>query len=529
MSELDLPQGLVPERFLPERSLGRGSFGRTLLARDQQTGKPCVIKELSFQQADSWKSIELFEREAKVLAQLDHPRIPRFLGFYTRDVEGDHQACLIQDYLPGQTLKQIVESGRRFSEPQIVELATDLLGVLDYLHQLSPPVIHRDIKPSNIILSPNGEASLVDFGAVTDTLLHRESGGSTIVGTFGYMPPEQLDGRAVPGTDLFALGATLIHALSGLDPGQIEKENLSLNFRPYVQISEGLARWLDQLTHPDWKLRFQSAQEALEALHMRHLPPETQQTPRHWSRPLVWGIVSLCLVGGLLGGLSLMKPGARSHSIEGSLKLAGTEERALPKLTPRFWLQDQNTGQRVKVASSYDQGKFSLGGLPPGQYGLNVAFDNNPANPLQYPGDLRAWAEFELKPDQVPPTLQMSLIQLLHLTAPVDNNAPLAGWERPCGGNADLSGSPELSWVGLGEGIRYDYQLLQGVCGSNQAPTLVKSGSISQTSLSVNLPSSPPDSYYRFRLEARQDGQLVGRLRTHGAHDHGWDYSFRIK
>ncbi|MEZ0374407.1 MAG: protein kinase [Candidatus Sericytochromatia bacterium] len=261
-----MPELPVPEQYQLRQILGRGSFGQTFLAFDTLEQKSCVIKQLSLRHLDAWKTLELFEREARVLAHLDHPGIPRFMGFYSQDPGQDHQACLVQEYISGQTLKAQIESGKRYTESEIMVLATELLGILVYLQQFSPPVIHRDIKPSNIILAETGKPILVDFGAVSENLLHKESGGSTIVGTFGYMPIEQLDGRAVPGSDLFALGVTLIYALSGLEPGRLEKENLSLNFRPYVQISVSLCRWLDKMIHPDWKQRFHLASEALEAL-----------------------------------------------------------------------------------------------------------------------------------------------------------------------------------------------------------------------------------------------------------------------
>ncbi|MEZ0368659.1 MAG: serine/threonine protein kinase, partial [Candidatus Sericytochromatia bacterium] len=433
---------------------------------------------------------------------------------------------------PGQTLKEAVEAGKRFDENEMVTIAEDLLDVLDYLHHFSPPVIHRDIKPGNVILDPQGQAHLVDFGAVTDTLLHQEGGGSTIVGTFGYMPPEQLDGRAVPGSDLFGLGATLIFALSGLDPALIEKENLSLNFRPYVQVSEGLAQWLEKMTHPDWKQRFQSAQEAREALFDRHNRRKDAPAGRKTQSRFLLMLASAAVIIGLglgLGGMLWLSGRVSSPpALTGSLSLAG-QKSGLPTIEPRFWIVEQGTGQRVKPKVAYNQGQFKIQGLAPGSYGMNVAFDTNAANPIQYPGDLRAWSEFELKAGQAPPELQLDLIQLLHLTAPVDNNSQLAGWGQHCSGGSDLNGPAAFSWEGLGEGVSYDYQLLQVSCASADQASTVASGSISQTSLKLKLPPSPADSYYRFQLEARRDGHKIGRLRTHGSDDHDWDYNFRVR
>lgn len=525
MDELSLPENHFPERFQLERALGQGSFGKTYLAFDSESELPCVVKQLSFRHLQNWKAYELFEREAKVLELLDHPRIPRFLGFYSQADAGDQQAYLVQGYIPGQTLTAAVEAGKRFREPEIVAIAEKMLELLDYLHSFSPPVIHRDIKPDNLILSPEGEPYLVDFGAVNAQL---HSAGSTIVGTFGYMPPEQLDGRAVPASDLFGLGATLIYALTGLEPGLIEKENLSLNFRPHVQISEGLAQWLETLTQADWKKRFQSAAEALSALQQRHSlrPP---QGPLQARNKLKGPLTALGLAG--LVGLALLvfKPALPADSVKGRLSYAGGQ--ALPAITPRFWLRDEVSRQRVKPIVNYSQGQFEIRGLPPGKYGLNVTYDANPSNPIQYPGDLRAWSVFEIKAGQPPPELGMALVKLIHLRSPVDNNRPLPGWEQPCGAGSQLPADVSFVWDslgGAGQGVRYNYQIQEWACSATaQAPQKVlNQGNTEQNKLSLQLPANATGHYYRFVLEAWQGGQNIGRLRTHGSQDHDWDFVF---
>lgn len=531
------PQELVPSRFQPRQELGAGSFGRTFLALDQESGEPCVIKQLSFAQAESWKSIELFEREARILSQLEHPRIPKFLGFYNQ--ESAHQACLIQQYIPGQTLQAAIESGKRFDESEVITLAEDLLDVLDYLHHFSPPVIHRDIKPSNVILGPEGQAYLVDFGAVTDHLLHQQGGGSTIVGTFGYMPPEQLDGRAVPGSDLYALGASLIYALSGLDPSRMEKENLSLNFRPFVEVSNGFAHWLAKMTHPDYKQRFASAQEAREALFARQQltssAPQTQQLGQQAGISSRSRLILFAAAGGfMLAGLAFWGIGQleqKLNTVSGSLRQA-LPGAALPEMAPRFWLIDLQTQQRVRPEIDYQQGHFEIKGLNPGHYGLNIAYDLNPANPLQYPGDLRAWSEFDVRLGGPAARLQLELIQLIHLKTPADNNQPIPGWGQPCQQPPAASGLTRFSWDALGADVNYDYQLTQVSCpeeGEVSQLMSVFKGSTRRTSLELKLPANSVGSYYRFSLQARKDGHKIGRLRTHGAEDHDWDYRFRVR
>jgi serine/threonine protein kinase len=353
------------------------------------------------------------------------------------------------------------------------------------------------------------------------------------VGTFGYMPPEQLDGRAVVGSDLFALGATLIFALSGLAPGLIEKENLSLNFRPYVQISEGLADWLQILTHPDFKQRFATAEDALEALYQRNTPkfvPATQ-AKKPWLAIAAASVLSL-------GLLFAMNPFLQSHfqaggtsTVSGRIHDARATVKTLPVQQPRFWIRDQRTGKRIKAPVDYQQGQFQIRGLPAGDYGLNIAFDTNPQNPLQYPGDLRAWSEFEIKAGQAPPQLDLALIQLLHLTSPIDNNRPWSEWGQQCEGGAHLPAVPEFQWQSLGPGVVYDYQLSEESCSGSNTETpskLLFSGSTAQTLLKLKLSPNQPQHYYKLRLEARQEGIKIARLRLHGPQDHDWDFKFKL-
>lgn len=136
-----------------------------------------------------------------------------------------------------------------------------------YLHSLTPPVIHRDIKPQNIILSHDkNKLFLVDFGAVADTYHNTVTGGSTVVGTFGYMAPEQFRGQAFPSTDLYGLATTLLFLLTGKSPTDLPQRQLKIDFRPYVDISKDFANWLEQMLEPVSADRFSSVEAALATL-----------------------------------------------------------------------------------------------------------------------------------------------------------------------------------------------------------------------------------------------------------------------
>jgi len=136
---------------------------------------------------------------------------------------------------------------------------------------LSPAVLHRDIKPSNIIWGKNRQVYLVDFGAVQEKA-KAEGATFTVVGTGGYAPPEQLWGRAVPASDLYALGATLIHLLTGTAPVDLPQRQMRLQFREQVSLTPSFAHWIETLTHPEKELRFSNARAALEALQASGFP-----------------------------------------------------------------------------------------------------------------------------------------------------------------------------------------------------------------------------------------------------------------
>lgn len=250
-----------------ERVLGQGGAGTTWLAIDTRTHQACALKKLHLHQLDNWKELELFEREISVLRHLDHPGIPRFVDAWHS--EHPPEAVLVQEYIQGQNLRQWIESGRRFRESEAIEIALQLCSILSYLHGFSPPVVHRDLKPSNILLDKQNLIHLIDFGAVPRNL----GDGLTVTGTFGYMPLEQVEGRAVPASDLYALGATLVYLLTGMSPGELPKRGLKPDFRPRTQLSEPFCRLLDKLLEQDLSLRYRTAAQ-LEADLLRLKNPQ---------------------------------------------------------------------------------------------------------------------------------------------------------------------------------------------------------------------------------------------------------------
>ncbi|WP_318701963.1 MULTISPECIES: serine/threonine-protein kinase [unclassified Roseofilum] len=261
---------LLKDRYKALKCIGQGGFGRTFLGIDlDKPSQPyCVIKQF-FPQAQGTnnvqKATQLFEQEAVRLDDLgQHAQIPALYAHFTQD----SRQYLVQEFIDGQNLSQVLEQTGRFNENQIRDLLYNLLPVLDFIHHHH--IIHRDIKPENILLRENGQLVLVDFGAAkyaTSTALLKTG---TTIGTPEYLAPEQGRGRAVFSSDLYSLGVTCLHMLTGKSPFElfdihedtwIWRQNLDDN-----PISEPLATIIDRLIADAINHRYHSAQEVLKDL-----------------------------------------------------------------------------------------------------------------------------------------------------------------------------------------------------------------------------------------------------------------------
>ncbi|MGH7459620.1 MAG: serine/threonine protein kinase [Longimicrobiales bacterium] len=257
---------LIADRYQVIRPLGRGAFAHTLLARDTQSERQVAIKVLHPRVAQDWKSFELFEREATVLRSLRHPGIPAVYDTLRTHWEGAEVACLVMEYVEGMSLAAMIGQSQHLDGTQVLQLFLDMLGLLDYLHTRVPSILHRDIKPANIIVRPDGSPALVDFGAVRNVFHSPDESGSTMVGTYGYMPYEQSMGQATPASDLYALAATFLHLCTGRAPPEFMNDAGQLVVPPTLPCGEPLRTVLARLLAGSPTSRFASARAARTAL-----------------------------------------------------------------------------------------------------------------------------------------------------------------------------------------------------------------------------------------------------------------------
>jgi len=330
---------LLNNRYQVIEVLGAGGFGETFLAEDtyMPSRRRCAIKQLKPIAANDPQTYKLirqrFEREAATLEYLgkSSDQIPELYAYFPEK----GQFYLVQEWIHGQTLTQIIAAKGLLNESTVREILLHLLSVLDYVH--SKGIIHRDIKPDNIILrSSDRKPILIDFGAVKETI--RSVVGtpgfptqSLVMGTPGYMPSEQAVGRPVYATDIYSLGLTAIYLLTGKHPQELEtnQQTGEIHWQEYApNVSPDLARILNQAIKPHPGDRYSTASKMLHALQSASsIPPQAaptaatialspvaaqKQTPppptqiRHIGnrRKPVW-IVGGLIAGGLFGAVAI--------------------------------------------------------------------------------------------------------------------------------------------------------------------------------------------------------------------------------
>ena len=280
---IDCGVKLVPilrNRYRMIEFLGAGGFGRTYLAKDiDKLNQRCVVKQLAPKAQGTWainKAVELFQQEARQLQQLgQHPHIPSLDAYF----EQDNYLYLVQQFVDGDNLFKLLQNQGIWQESQVKQLLLELLPVLKFIHEQK--IIHRDIKPDNIMRRRSDNLLvLIDFGVSKQLSGTVMSKPGTLIGTQGYAPFEQMQrGEAYPASDLFSLGATAFHLLTGVYPYGLWTEHgysWTANWQQHLKkpIDTELALILSKLLAKDIQQRYQSADEVL-----RDFQRQSRQTP----------------------------------------------------------------------------------------------------------------------------------------------------------------------------------------------------------------------------------------------------------
>ncbi|GAA6614586.1 protein kinase domain-containing protein [Scytonema sp. NUACC26] len=277
---------LLDGRYKTIQILSAGGFGETYIAEDtRRPGNPrCVLKLLKPASSDPYYlqvARRLFQSEAEILEQLgNHDKIPRLLAYF----EENEEFYLLQELIVGHPLSAEMQAGQPWGEDRVIQMLRDVLGILEFVHSYG--VIHRDIKPDNLIRrNKDGKLVLIDFGAVKQMRSQLAQSPSQVgvtvsIGTVGYMPAEQAQGKPRQNSDIYALGIVAIQALTGLLPNQLQEHPETGEVIWNWQGSPRLEAILQKMVRYHHRDRYQTASEVLQDLQFLATPlPPTQASP----------------------------------------------------------------------------------------------------------------------------------------------------------------------------------------------------------------------------------------------------------
>jgi serine/threonine protein kinase len=304
------PVKLLNGRYQIESILSEGGFAKTFIAKDQnRPSHPiCVVKKLKNQNSDvviSQRVKQLFENEAKVLEELgNHAQIPRLLAHF----EEDNHLYIVQEYIEGITLAEEIFNNKPIPEARVTNIVKELLEILNFVH--SHNVIHRDISPNNIIIRKQDDRLvLIDFGAVKEVIVQGQT-SHTLIGTPGYIAPEQQCGKPKFCSDLYSVGIIAIEALTGLNANEII-ENREHSWSNQSSISDRLSKILLKMISFQAERRYQSAQEAIADFAKVDAPipaVKEDEQPPGGNKWLFWTIGASVVASFLFIGANFLQP-----------------------------------------------------------------------------------------------------------------------------------------------------------------------------------------------------------------------------
>ena len=251
---------IIDGKYKILNKVGQGGMSVVYLAMNEKANKQWAIKEV---RKDGVKDFELIKQglivETDMLKKLSHPSLPSIVDV----IEDDNTFLIVMDYIQGNPLSKTLEEYGAQSQENVVEWAKQLCDVLGYLHSRKPPIIYRDMKPANVMLKPDGSITLIDFGTARE-YKSKNIADTTCLGTIGYAAPEQFGGMGQTDarTDIYCLGATLYHLVTGMNPCEPPYE-----IKPIRQINPALSNGLEKIimkcTQRDPDARYQSCAEIM--------------------------------------------------------------------------------------------------------------------------------------------------------------------------------------------------------------------------------------------------------------------------
>lgn len=278
------------------KEIGRGGMSIVYLAMDKRLNKQWAVKEI--RKKGSGKNDEIVVNsllaEANMMKKLDHPALPRIVDI----IDNGITIYVIMDYIEGESLDKVLQEYGAQPEELVVGWAKQLCDALSYLHSQKPPIIYRDMKPANVMLKPEGNIKIIDFGIARE-YKEQNLADTTVLGTKGYAPPEQYSGQTDPRSDIFALGMTMHHLLTGVDPRNGEPYAPVRQWNP--ELSEGIEIIIDRCVEPAAENRYQSCADLLYDLEHPELITKGFKKKQKLKLLAFTASAALCVAAGIAG------------------------------------------------------------------------------------------------------------------------------------------------------------------------------------------------------------------------------------
>lgn len=339
------------------REIGRGGMSVVYLAMDTHLNKQWAVKEI--RKKGSGKNDEVVVNsllaEANLMKRLDHPTLPRIVDIIDNGVT----IYVVMDYIEGESLDKILRDYGPQPEEQVLSWAMQIADALSYLHAQKPPIIYRDMKPANVMLKPEGNIKIIDFGIARE-YKEEKMADTTVLGTKGYAPPEQYSGQTDARSDIFALGMTMHHLLTGIDPRSGEAYASVRQWNP--ELSEGVEAIIDKCVEPASENRYQTCADLIYDLgHPELITKDFKRKQKRKLRTFIVAAVMsvvMAVSGVVCAGISTE---IKNNDYEAYISLAGSTplDEKVASYKKAIEIYPYDTRAYMKLLQAYeDEGKF---------------------------------------------------------------------------------------------------------------------------------------------------------------------------
>lgn len=339
------------------REIGRGGMSVVYLAMDTHLNKQWAVKEI--RKKGSGKNDEIVVNsllaEANMMKRLDHPSLPRIVDIIDNGVT----IYVVMDYIEGESLDKILLEYGAQPEEKVINWAMQIADALAYLHSQKPPIIYRDMKPANVMLKPEGNIKIIDFGIARE-YKEQNLADTTVLGTKGYAPPEQYSGQTDPRSDIFALGMTMHHLLTGVDPRNGEPYAPVRQWNP--ELSEGIEIIIDRCVQPASENRYQSCADLIYDLEHPELITKgfKRKQKQRLASFLVAAILSVVmLISGFVCSFASTQVNNNTYESLISVMASTSLEQKISSYKQAIEIYPYDTQAYIKILEAYEnEGQF---------------------------------------------------------------------------------------------------------------------------------------------------------------------------